>query len=299
MSEWESIFGAGVSAESIIDGINASWDAERREEFSERECQRRALFTAYQGNPEIKVAALEELAKHRRAGRFVANRNSGSPGHGAFSCVVSDPGTGYAEFEDRYRIPEAMVRIADAIFADLMAQKPKDHEIHFAMEWPTRFMDSIQPGVDLRLVIPKFLAWVVSDVSAGDKACKPALALVEARARGVFVQDEVAIAAAKLAWGRLDNLEPVVECASTQELAAAAASKAAEGTAESAAYAAWFAARANAVIVSHGPYRDGWMPYMSVLIELIEAAPKEEAMIIDLNSLTLQIKDLSRQIGSL
>ena len=74
MGDWEDIFGAGVSAESVIDGLKSDAEYEQEEErrnLRRKEREKRKALTAYHGNPSIKLALISQLQdlpwhKHNR-----------------------------------------------------------------------------------------------------------------------------------------------------------------------------------------------------------------------------------------
>ncbi len=70
MSDWEDVFGAGVPAESVINGLKSDeeYEEEARRRILERkkreaEVQKRKAQTAYRGDPSIKHCSRITIAK--------------------------------------------------------------------------------------------------------------------------------------------------------------------------------------------------------------------------------------------
>lgn len=313
MSDWERIFGAGVSAESVIGGINASWSRQRREEGRDEEKlareQHKALLSAFLGSEAVKSDFISKIAENRAGIKdFPFSR-----GLLRLLYPVSDP---YFDIQEHFRIPPALAYIIDELADGLRHETPSwasgnGLEIE-CLDWFLGCFDSIEPGVDLRLVAPQFLANIArsslrslshrqramhsnpNDTDTLRKCCRPAVDVIYARSRGVLVQDDLVGEAAQLAWSVLSK--NWTDGASTgddarEDFGVAAISCAANLSPEVgaralrwAAYSRWEAKEyGDADLASY--YRD----YGEELLELITSAPSKQVRIVDLNDVSASL----------
>lgn len=112
MSDWEDIFGEGVSAESVIDGIDASWEHTWREEQEQAKKrnrgQRKAELTAYRGSEELKT----EFIRHLRSN---APHLKEPPAEGGLLSLMYPADDGFSKLEDHYRIPQSLAYILNRV----------------------------------------------------------------------------------------------------------------------------------------------------------------------------------------
>lgn len=295
VSEWESIFGAGVSAESVIAGINASWDDEERDAQREKDLERRASVTAFRDDPDTKAALLRTLASRAAVGVMDGDVD-------ILECLAFSPEDSHKAIEAAYNIPEELVRLIGAVFTGLQLE-PK--MVPGAIDWLFECMTAIEPGVDLRFVASKFAADIAgsslcmignfSMLKGADvqDACAPALAVAYARARGVIVQNELAVDAAKAAWdavsaGDWENNRRFGYL-TVGDFMAAIVSSAADPKPEGPALAASYAAQACLRVGGDATDWATWREFSDELVLLIKEAPREPLWVVDLDQVVLQL----------
>jgi hypothetical protein len=166
MSEWESVFGEGVSAESVIDGINASWSRSEMEAAKEGKEKRFRESMAYRTSEEDKAALITELSSALEREQLEKKRleeKQPASTYGRFSfrpsvrrerpCTLASllgvPEGEYAAFGDKHRIPESLVRVINAVFSALVNER--SHEEH-ANKWLIECFRAIKPGSELRFI---------------------------------------------------------------------------------------------------------------------------------------------------
>ncbi|CUJ69293.1 hypothetical protein [Achromobacter aegrifaciens] len=190
MSEWERIFGAGVSAEAVISGINASWSREEREAAKEAKQKRFLASMAYGGDESAKAALLKELKDASISDHLpVADRN--------VATLLRSPAGDFSTLVARYRIPEPLAALIDEIFVSIRQSEWTEQKGYLqALDWLIKCFDAIKPGVDLRFIVARFAASTAATGMAcmrkkQDLAClrvaQPAFDILCARARGVLV----------------------------------------------------------------------------------------------------------------
>jgi hypothetical protein len=297
MGDWEDIFGEGVSAESVIDGICGDCDDDRE---TRKELERRSL--AYRGDPTIKDALLAQIEDHYAAGRQATAEDG-------LKCLMRNPEGTYEDLEVEYSIPQSFARLVDAIFAGMKGESEDKLETASARHWLFYCMNRIKPGADLRLIAPRFAAklahaaflepdrgFFVHDnrARAIRDACAPALGAAFARARGVEVQDGVALATTNAAWASLAEASKGPQIPGNvrdQDVGAAIIGAAAYPKPENAALAAQYAAVAG-IGGSHLGELATWEIYAHELIQLVDAAPtgrSKKPDIIDLDDLSSRL----------
>ena len=112
---------------------------------------------AFHGSQEIKDKYLDRIRKHRLADELI--RGTGWDGFRgcAVGCTLNK--YDHAAYETELGIPQSIARLEDAIFEQLPQA--------VAMEWPERFLASIEPGADLSLVMSHWFVWMLTDPQDG------------------------------------------------------------------------------------------------------------------------------------
>lgn len=314
MSDWEDVFGAGVSAESVINGLKSDEEYEEEErrrilgrKKREAEVQKRKALTAYRDDPSIKLALVSQLQNHERV-------------RGQRPLEILFEG-GYAAIELAYNIPEALARLIDDIYLRLADALPRgiDFAIAFGkcdarvaelkrerkkksdgpIDWLTDCLRAIEPGVDLRFIVTKFVADVANSAlltldSLHLEGDTSALAVVLARARGVIVPDWVAVAVAKAAWSAVSDggVEIFTGYYDDRGLCEAIIATAAQPSPDMEEIINY----ATKTEVWRGyPHEErvygsiDWETFSLALIELIKTAPTDRLRIVDLEKVTSQL----------
>src|ERR1700738_2285590 len=111
------------------------------------------FMIAYHGKWTEKNDILIQLHKHKAADEIIKGVYWEDGKGCAVGCTLHSGD--HAEYEPRFRIPQALARLEDQIFEKLPNEKAK--------EWPVAFMDAITPGADLSRVHWKFLHWILTD----------------------------------------------------------------------------------------------------------------------------------------
>ncbi len=112
---------------------------------------------AFHGQQAIKDKYLSRIATHRELDQLV----KGATGEGGKGCAIwcTLDGYNHAAYESELGIPAALARLEDSLFEGLT--------LDLAMEWPQRFLRSIEPGADLSLVMARFFVWLLTDPTDG------------------------------------------------------------------------------------------------------------------------------------
>ena len=200
---------------------------------------------AFHGDKKIKAKYLKRIRAHAKADEIVKGQYWENGKGCAVGCTIHSGR--HADYETELGIPRQVARLEDVIFEAL--------ENGASKAWPERFLNSIKPGADLRLVWPHFALRLLTDPEHGMEkiakdfpttlsAIKKVSALFERVVDGgtVAADEWAAEAAAAAAAGRWAAAAEAAEAAAAE--AAARAAAAAEASA--AAAAAWSAARAAA-----------------------------------------------------
>lgn len=289
MSNWESIFGPGVSAESFLARINASHaEFEEEEEREDHGLQKR--LGAFGGSNELKS-------------ELIAKLQESSP---ADVRLIGKGGLDSQTVEQRYQIPLSLAYLIDVISDGLPRKRrwPGDKDTT-AATWLLHCLDAIQPGVDIRLVGWKLLASVAKeslhslsltrrwsrhahDSSTLVRICVPAVHIIYARARGVLAENHLVALARQVTW---DAVSPRwTEGASTgddnpEDFPLAAISCALEGSPLEAARAVTWAAYGRFEQGECGDAGTNFYleDYGSDLISLLHACDNKRIKILDMN----------------
>ncbi|WP_143271852.1 hypothetical protein [Azospirillum brasilense] len=311
MGEWEGIFGAGVSAESVIDQINESWFEEQEEnnvkKYKRSERERKGQLTAYLGSEEVKETFIRWL-------RDNARRHQESPCDGELLKIIYPHDREFHDIEDRYRIPVPLAYILEEVGEGIRRGDSLHHQPgmmdKIALEWLIKCFDAIQPGVDLRLVVHKFAAIMTQEAvrlraekrigysnrkTEVVSACAPAIDIVYARARGVFVQDDIVAAATQSARNAIskDWTFGVSGGDSIDDFRAAVVESAVGLDQESASLAARYVVMAKYECCLYGDAFHGmyWRDISQDIMRLLEQAPVNRIKLINLNETSRLLAD--------
>jgi hypothetical protein len=183
---------------------------------------------AYNNDPLVKKALLDEVRWHRRADAIVRNYGYWIGGKGcSIGCLSHDPSGGHRALADLTGVPVQLLYLVDKFFENLAPAA--------SGAWTERFWHTVPIGADLSGVWPK---WVVEtlrddllplpDIQAWPDCTKAIQGVITLYANGMPTKKGAAARAAA---------EPAAAAA-----AARAAARAAAWAAEAAARAAWAAA---------------------------------------------------------
>lgn len=204
MGDWDSIFGAGTSAESVIAGINASWDSECRELERAQERNEREACTAFRNTPELQQDFLAAIR----------SRSDGITAETWASGVLSSNYPNARDFShlaDAYRVPVEILYLIDFVSGGIAcAHGITDLEqwLKRAVEWTLAAIASIQPGSYLdnfHVLFCERIVEQVSQVGLGNCTSDLAYKLLRARARGVLLPEVIVRTARKEALKSTDR----------------------------------------------------------------------------------------------
>jgi hypothetical protein len=290
VSDWEDVFGAGVSAESVINGLKSDEEYEEEErrrilgrKKREAEVQKRKALTAYRGDPSIKHSLISQLQNYECASvrRPMESLSGGS----------------YAVIESYYNIPESLARLIDAIYIGLIERPWNKRGCAHALEWLADCLKAIEPGVDLRFVAPQFVANLADEafevLGAGDQDhVMPAFAVVLARARGFIVPDGLAVAASKAAWSAVSEGGLQVETGyyDNYGLCGAIVANAADPLPTiSVEMVVDYGAKTTIRCCGDAIEEYTWQAFSCELLDLIKTAPTNRLKIVDLGKVASQL----------
>jgi len=123
---------------------------------------------AFHNNPDMKAALLTRIRAHRAADWRLLDPYDETDRSSVVSCSVHEPdasaicqvvGSGHANFEQLFDIPEQLAYLEDRLFGCL--------ERRDADAWPERFIEAVQIGSDLSGVWDRFCLWVLTDRDFG------------------------------------------------------------------------------------------------------------------------------------
>jgi hypothetical protein len=202
------------------------------------------------GEQGLKDAVVARVKEHQRLDQIVQRIYwDGSKGC-AIGCVLHSDD--HMAFERQLGLPAFLAYMDEHIFESLPA--------HEATQWPLRFIEAVPVGVDLDLVFPRFMYWLLTD-SLGVRAyanvetakiLDTLARMYSLRIDGIAFEGDAARSAARsaacsaarsAAWSAARSAESAARSA---ESAAWSAAENAWSAAESAESAAWSAARSAA-----------------------------------------------------
>lgn len=311
MSEWEDIFGAGVSAESVIANIEAANAAEGKADRHYEKRQKRRLLTAFNDRSVAKQQFIKELCD-----RLDGLRAEGLDG-GLLDTPAFEPDW-FRSVESRFNLPARLLHAINSISHGLISAPgsgyDEERSVGRAKAWLRECIDSINPGVDLRfveyrlvarvaLIGEKCVSWVPPEPYRSEgistyERCKACLEIIYARARGVFFPSPVVNAAIEAAAGSISpewSNGDQVYLDSYHDFGAVILSCAASPDPKVRAKAIYWA-------VAHEreecPYGFGaeryqfWVAYSKTMLALIKEAPRHRVMALKVESA------IGHQVGS-
>lgn len=179
------------------------------------------------GEQDLKDAVVQRVAEHERLDQIIQGTYwDGSKGCG-IGCVLHSHE--HMAFERQLGLPVFLAYLDEHIFESLPSDEAKN--------WPLRFAQAIPVGVDLDLIYPQFMHWLLSDPQGVRAYANP---------QTVEVIEILTRMYARRTNGELFNRKEAESVRSAAWSAARSAAESAESAAESAAYAAWSAAYAAA-----------------------------------------------------
>ena len=112
---------------------------------------------SFHGKQEIKEKYLARLRAHYKADEIVKGVYWEKEKGCAVGCTIHS--NDHFLYETELGIPRILAKLQDGIFENLPNK--------LAKEWPIEFLDSIPIGVDLKMVWPKFVVWLLTDQRHG------------------------------------------------------------------------------------------------------------------------------------
>jgi hypothetical protein len=125
-------------------------------------------LTAFHGKASVKKKYLTRVAAHEKADEIIQGTYWENGKGCAVGCTIE--GSDHMKYEKELGIPVAIAYLEDQLF-ELM--KNGD-----AKEFPRKFLEAIKPGADLKMVIPKFMVYILNDALdnyKGFEDCKTAV----------------------------------------------------------------------------------------------------------------------------
>lgn len=178
---------------------------------------------AFHGDKKIKEKYVKRVKAHAKADKIVKGQYWQNGKGCAVGCTIE--GNEHSRYETELGIPRAIARLEDRIFENLPNEE--------AMAFPLKFLEAVNVGADLSMVMPKFFVWLLGDKDDGvinfakgykktEKAIKTVLKLY---------QDTVG--------GKIVKKEKWLDARNAASDAAAYAANAADAAADAAAYASY------------------------------------------------------------
>ena len=209
------------------------------------------------GSQCLRDAVVERVREHQRLDQIAQSIYwDGSKGC-AIGCVLHSGE--HMAFEQQLGLPVFLAYLDEHIFEKLPLEEAKG--------WPLRFIEAVPVGVDLELVFPRFMHWLLSD---------PDGVRQYADARTVPIMDTIVAMYAR----RIEGIPFDVAAAGAAVDAAWAAAGAAGGDAAGAAWAAARAAAGAAVDAARAAWAAAWAAairrqadYLIALLQGYESQP--------------------------
>jgi len=199
-------------------------------------------MVSFFGEHSLKHAVVERVKEHQRLDQIVQRIYWDGQKGCAIGCVLHSDD--HMAFERQLGLPVFLAYLDEHIFESLPAEE--------ARTWPLRFIEAVPVGVDLDLVFPRFLHWLLTDPDGmRSHANANTLRIIDTiadlyarRIDGVPFDQAAAWAAAEAAAAATRAAEAAM--AATRKVAEAAAEAAAWATREVAATRAAAEAAAEA-----------------------------------------------------
>lgn len=301
MSEWENTFGEGVSADSVIDGINAGYFRDMRDSEQEERDERLRSVLAYRSSGEVKARFLGDLKQAASEGDLLA-KDRGLP------AVLERMSVDYSWLEEHLRIPDALSILIGAVFRGLRQStsfaSPTQKEVEEAVEWLLNAFDAIQVGTDLRFIVDQFMASTAVDGLAFMKSVRfvkdtdrdivrAAFDVLCLRARGV-IPPEALVRTVREALGTIaskDVMNSPYEAFTREEAIPCFMAYALDNRPDMASLVGAtnsLSSRISGDVIDI----DFWRVYAERLLALIKGAPAKRLRIIDVNQVETTIGQL-------
>jgi hypothetical protein len=286
------MFGVGVSAESVIDGIKEEWEAEGRRSDQRARKARFLASTAFLGERSVKAAFLADLEVAAGRGDPVAEGRD-------LATILQLPHADFSWLAAHLRVPELLSATINAIFAGLrqatLFASPSVKEDEAAVTWLLEVFNAIEPGVDLRFIVDQFQAALVAIgltfmrngfcISEREKTvARAAFDILCARARGIVVPEDTVVKA-RQAIASVADKEGMDFPYNVMNAGRATLNAIAFALDRQPELVAMVGARNNMSNSISGDVVDVdfWQTYSWELLDLIKKAPTTRLKIIDLN----------------
>lgn len=109
---------------------------------------------AYHNDESIKEKYVGRVKKHREMDNIIQGQGWTGQKGCAVGCTLEN--YEHKQYPIELGIPIQLARIEDVIFEGL--------PVDIALDWPARFLESINVGANLEFVFPKFNLWVLQHV---------------------------------------------------------------------------------------------------------------------------------------
>src|ERR1700678_1712505 len=110
---------------------------------------------AFHNDPKIKKKYLARVSAHRKADELIKGKYWEAGKGCAVGCTIHS--SDHGAYETELGIPRWLARVEDRIFEGLSDQEAK--------KWPEAFLQAINPGANLNLVLLPFLIFIVESAS--------------------------------------------------------------------------------------------------------------------------------------
>jgi hypothetical protein len=202
---------------------------------------------SFHSEPCLKAAVIDRLKEHQRLDQIIQRIYWDGTRGCAIGCVLHSGD--HLAYETQLGLPVFLAYMDEYIFERLPIQEAKS--------WPLRFIEAVPVGVDLDLVFPRFMHWLLSAPDGMRKHANGAtlpiidtlVTLYARRIEGIPFDVHAAWSAADAAWSAARSAADAADAAWGAADAARGAADVAWGAARSAADAAdaaWGAARSAA-----------------------------------------------------
>ena len=157
---------------------------------------------AYLNDEKLKVKMVKEMKLHMKMDKVIQGTYESDKGYCAVGCALDSLNhinkkesshSDHSRYETELGIPRTIARLEDRIFEGLSNEEAK--------EFPLKFIQSVNVGADLSMVMPKFFVWLLGDKEDGvinfakgykktEKAIKGVLKLYQETVGGKIVKKE-------------------------------------------------------------------------------------------------------------
>jgi hypothetical protein len=186
---------------------------------------------SFWGEDCLKKAVIARVKEHQRLDQIIQGTYWDGARGCAIGCVLHSGD--HMAYETQLGLPVFLAYMDEHIFEQLPLEEAKG--------WPLRFIEAVPVGVDLDLIFPRFVHWLLSDPHGLREAA-------DARTRRIM--DDIATLYARRIQGIPFDQARAGAARASAEASAQASAWAAEASAQASAWAAWAsagAARASAL----------------------------------------------------